>query len=221
MSIMIFMTEFRIRPYQPSDREDLRQIAADTAFFGEPLEALMEDRELFLDFFYRYYTDFEPEHAWVACADEAVVGFLTGCTDTRRQQRLLGRKILPGVFTGVLTGRYRFGPRTRTYVGGILKTALRGEHPSPNLATYPAHLHINLSERWRGQGLGGKLMTAYLNQLREIGLPGVHLETTDQNGIACKMYERFGFRLIARQTSQLWRFALAEPVEMRCYGLTL
>ena len=35
----------------------------------------MEDRNVFLDAFYAYYTDLEPEHAWVACADAAVVGF--------------------------------------------------------------------------------------------------------------------------------------------------
>ncbi len=215
------MTHFTVRPYQPSDREALRRIAADTAYFGEPIEALMEDRNLFLDFFYRTYTDFEPEHAWVAVADQEVAGFLTGCTDTRRQRSLMGRKILPGLFVGILAGRYHFGRLTRQYVAGIVRTALRGEHPEPDLNIYPAHLHINVAKPWRGHGLGRALMSAYLNQLRELGLPGVHLETTDRNAIACQLYERFGFRLIAARPSGLWQFAGEGQVEMRAYGLRL
>ncbi len=215
------MTDFTVRPYRPTDREALRRIAADTAFFGEPIEALMEDRRLFLDFFYRYYTDFEPQHAWIACAGDEAAGFLTGCTDTRRQRSLLNRKIFPGVAAGLLTGRYRFGPRARRYVREIGKTVLRGEHPEPDIRAYPAHLHINVDQRWRGHGLGRELMSAYLNQLRALGLAGVHLETTDRNEVACRMYERFGFQLLAARSSDLWRFALGEPVEMRVYGLKL
>jgi hypothetical protein len=57
------MPELLIRPYQPKDRESVFRIAADTAFFGAPIEAYMEDRNVFLDAFYAYYTDLEPEHA--------------------------------------------------------------------------------------------------------------------------------------------------------------
>ncbi len=213
--------QFQIRPYHKSDREALRRIAADTAFFGAPIEALMEDRRLFLDFFYRYYTDFEPEHAWVACAGEEVAGFLTGCIDTRRQQNLLGTKILPGLFAGLLTGRYRLGPLGRRYVAGIIKAALRGEHVDPDLDAYPAHLHINVAAPWRGHGLGRGLMMAYLIQLRELRLPGVHLGTTDRNVTACKMYERFGFELLNARKSGLWQFATGELVEMRSYGMRI
>ncbi len=214
-------TEFHIRPYQTADREALRHIAADTAFFGEPIEALMEDRSLFLDFFYRYYTDLEPEHAWIACAGDEAAGFLTGCTDTQRQQRELRSRILPGLFLGLATGRYRLGPLGRQYAAGAIKAALRGEHVDPDLDAYPAHLHINVAKAWRGCGLGRGLMSAYLNQLRELGLPGVHLGTTDRNVTACKMYERFGFRLLGTQKSDLWRFVTGEQVEMRSYGMRL
>ena len=199
----------------------MQRIAADTGYFGDPIEALMEDRNLFLDFFYRYYIDFEPEHLLIACVGSEVAGFLTGCTDTRRQRKLLGLKILPGVFLGLLTGRYRFGPKARRYVREMGKVALSGEHTEPDVESYPAHLHINVAETWRGHGLGRKLMSAYLDQLRALGLPGVHLETTDRNEVACRMYERFGFQLVAARSSDLWRFALGGPVEMRCYGLKL
>lgn len=44
-------TRWHIRPYYPNDRDALFRIAGDTAFFGNPIEAYMEDRRLFLDAF--------------------------------------------------------------------------------------------------------------------------------------------------------------------------
>ena len=79
-------TTLSIRPYQKQDRAGLMKIAADTAFFGEPIEKYMEDRRIFLDSFYAYYTDYEPEHCWVALDNQLVVGFLTGCANTTRQK---------------------------------------------------------------------------------------------------------------------------------------
>ena len=63
------------RSYRPADREALFRTAADTAFFGEPVEAFLYDRWLFCDAFYRYYVVYQPEHAWVACSDGQLVGF--------------------------------------------------------------------------------------------------------------------------------------------------
>ena len=40
-----------VRRYKPQDREDIFRIAADTAFFGEPVETLLEDRRVFCDAF--------------------------------------------------------------------------------------------------------------------------------------------------------------------------
>ena len=91
------MPELVIRPYQPADRETLFSIAAGTGYFGEPVEAFLEDRALFTGSFYAYYTDLEPEHAWVACADGIVVGYLAGCADTRSQLRRWVRSILPNL----------------------------------------------------------------------------------------------------------------------------
>jgi hypothetical protein len=101
-----------IRPYRATDRLAVFSIAADTAFFGAPLEAYFDDRRLFCDAFYAYYTDWEPEHGWIATAgepgrsEEHTVGFLMGCVDSSRHRQVLGGKILPGVVKRLLAGRY-------------------------------------------------------------------------------------------------------------------
>lgn len=59
-------------------------------------------------------------------------------------------------------------------------------------ARFPGHLHINLTERARNQGLGGKLVQAFLDDARKERLPGVHVVT----GAASRnvaFYKRLGF----------------------------
>jgi ribosomal protein S18 acetylase RimI-like enzyme len=202
-------------------------IAADTAFFGEPVEAYFDDRRLFCDAFYAYYTDWEPEHGWIATArepgggEDEMVGFLMGCVDSSRHRRILGGNILPGVVKRVLAGRYHLGRCTWRYLTGLGLGVLRREFPHTDLRRYPAHLHINLLPASRGFSLGRRLLEAYLNQLRELGLPGVHLNTTSQNVAACHLYERMGFRTLDARPNRLWRRFFDHPVENRLYGLEL
>ena len=215
------MPELLVRPYQLKDRETVLRIGADTAFFGAPIEAYMEDRNVFLEAFYTYYTDVEPEHAWVACADETVVGFLTGCVDSHFHGRRYVRFILPGLVSKVLRGKYRFGRRSIGYLSGLLGGWLRGEFTHADLETYPAHLHINVDSNWRGHGLGQRLMEAYLQQLRKLGVKGVYLDTTSLNEAACRLYEKIGFRILDARPDRFWAKWFGHPVENRCYGLRL
>jgi GNAT superfamily N-acetyltransferase len=207
-----------IRPFQPADREALLQIGAETAFFGQAIEHYMEDRRIFVDAFYTYYTDYEPEHAWVASEGKRVVGFLTGCVDSRAQARVMQRRIVPGLLLRFLSGHYRMGPKTWRYFRGVAAAALRSEIPPVDLVRYPAHLHINLLPDWRGKGLGSGLIQAYLQQLAQLSVPGLHLETTNLNEAACRLYERMGFHLLASHETRMYAAFVDRPVELRAYG---
>src|SRR5450759_2512469 len=215
------MPDLEIRPYQSADRQAFFRIGADTAFFGAPLEAYMEDRNAFLDAFYAYYTDLEPEHAWAACADGEVVGFLAGCVDTRVHNRKLLGVIVPRVAGNVLRGKYHFGKLSWQYLSSLLGGLLRRESTHVDLKLYPAHLHINVESAWRGYKLGQRLMEAYLGQLRELGITGVYLDTTSLNEAACRLYEKLGFRLLDARPNRFWAKCFGHPVDNRCYGLKL
>lgn len=210
-----------VRPYEPADRAAVLELAADMAFFGEPLEAFLEDRRLFTEAFCAYYTDLEPEHVWVACAEGRVVGYLFGCLDTPAQRRRWRREVLPRLIGRALGGRYHLGRLTARYVLAHACGLLRGEFPRVDLASYPAHLHVGVAAPWRGRGLGRKLLGAFLAQARAAGVPGAHLETTSQNVAACRLYERLGFRLLDARPTRLWAGLVDGPVENRCYGLKL
>ena len=215
------MVDVQVRPYQRTDRPSVFRIAADTAFFGEPVEAYLDDRRLFCDSFYAYYCDLEPEHGWVAYSDQAVVGFIMGCVDTALQLRRTRLHIWPRVLWGVVRGRYCLRRKTWQHAYDLIRASLHGESVHADLRAYPAHLHINVDKPWRAHGIGRRLMQACLDQLRELQVPGVHLNTTDQNEAACRLYEALGFRLLAAHGTGLWSHLLKSPVENRCYGLQL
>ena len=215
------MAEVEIRPYRREDWAAVYQIAADTAFIGDPLERYLDNRQIFYDAFYRYYTELEPEHGWVACEGETVVGFLMGCLDTATQRRRLFREILPPVAWRLLTGKYSVGSRTRSYGWHLLQAALRGEIVHCDLDLYPAHLHLNISAHSRGFGLGRRLMLVYLDQLGRLGVPGVHLSTTDRNYAACHLYESMGFQAVAAHRTRIWEHLVEGRVENRIYARRL
>jgi len=210
-----------VRPYRAADRDVVHRLAGDTAFFGGPIEVYLDDRRHFLGLFVSSYTDHLAEYAWVAEAKGQVVGYLTGCPDTLQHDRLLRRRILPGVLLRLLRGQYRLGAKSRRTVGRLALASLRGESPRVDTSLYPAHLHINVADGWRGRGLGRGLISACLEQLSSEGVAGVHLHTTTQNRQAVRLYQSLGFELLGACPTRQWEGVIAEPVQALLFGRRL
>lgn len=210
------MPEVLIRPYEQRDRDGVFRLAADTAFFGEPLERFLDDRQLFCDGMYAYYTDLEPEHVWVAAADGEVVGVLVACVDTAAHRRRWVARILPRIALGFLVGRYKLGARTCRHALRTMRAAVSGG-PKVDVRKYPAHLHVNVRAAWRQRGIGRRLLETSLDQLRSLRVPGVHLNTTDLNTAAGKLYESAGFRVADARASSQWAGLVPGTVTKVCY----
>ena len=121
----------------------------------------------------------------------------------------------------MIQGKYRLGGKTFTYAKYMTRGALRKEFPHVDHKQYPAHLHINVEAAMRGRGLGRIMLTVYLDQLREMSVPGVFLDTTDINAAACRLYESLGFMLLDKRQTRVWKDIIPGSVENRCYGLRL
>lgn len=208
-------------PYQPRHRDAVRRIYADTAFFGDPVEAFFDDRTLFADLGIDAYLDGYPDFAWVAESEGDVVGYIVGCPagDGAVRRRNLAR--WPGIFQRLATGRYRLGRKTFSYLRDQVLAAVRGELLEIRSDLYPANLHINLLPQYRGRGLGSALLGAYLSRLSSTGVPGVHAVATDRNPAALRLYRRFGFRVLAESTTGAWKRYLGGNVRLLAFGLLL
>lgn len=71
--------------------------------------------------------------------------------------------------------------------------------PREVVAAYPAHLHIDLLPRIQGIGLGRKMITRLLEELKARGASGVHLEVDINNRRAIGFYRHLGFETLMIQ----------------------
>lgn len=184
-----------VRPFEPGDRPAIRRICFETGYMGEPVAWQWRDAESFAELFTAYYTDHEPESAFVAERRGRVEGYLLGCVDTRRATSEAS------VFFRVLVRRgIAFRPGTAGFVwrsfGDVLGDGLRRRLPPPEEhdERWPAHLHIDLLPSLRGLGVGSRLMRAWMDHLHARSVPGCHLRTLGENERAIAFFSANGFR---------------------------
>ena len=202
-----------VRQYLPADREAVRQICCDTADRGEPVEHFFRDRDVFADLLLRYYLEDEPRSTWIATCDGRVVGYLTGCLESRRYRRVMAWRIVPAaVMTAV--GRGTLGhPQTWTLLTEGAAVWLRGgfEQRVPSLL-YPAHLHVNVREGFRGHAVGRMLIERFCEQAATAHAAGVHAIVREDNPTACAFFERLGFVQVSRHPTTLFTGSLHDTI---------
>ena len=214
------MSGVAIRPYEPRDRPAVREICCDTADNGGPMESFFPDRELLADLVTRYYTDYEPQSAWVAERDSAVVGYLTGCLDTARFRRVMAWRIVPVLLGKALARGTPWHPQVRALLRANAGDWFRGGLRSGvSLAEYPAHLHVDLLAATRGLGVGRALMARWFDQVRAAGLRGIHAGVNADNTDGCRFFEAMGFTVLDRQSRM--RLPDGRQVETLIYGRLL
>jgi len=189
-----------IRNYQASDRSAVREIACDTADAGGPVERFFHDRRIIADVLTRYYTDYEPGSLWVAECDGGVVGYLMGCLDTHRQQRVTRRRILPRVIVGAIARGVLLHAEAWRLLAAFAGTVILGGFPhAVDLIAYPAHFHINIREGFRGRGLGPQLVEAFRQQAGCAGVRGIHVVARGDNAGGRRFFEKMRFKLLGEK----------------------
>ncbi|UFR00586.1 GNAT family N-acetyltransferase [Streptomyces sp. Go40/10] len=183
-----------IRPYRTADRADVADVCVRTALVGGDSRAVYPDQRLMPSLFAEPYCHFDPDLAFVL--DDGggrAVGYIVGTADTERFVEDFRRDWIPR-----LAARYPepvAAPRTPTEE--MIRLL---HHPErmlvPELAAYPAHLHIDLLPPWQGQGHGRRLLRAFLDALHGKGVRAVHLGMVTANTAARAFYDRVGFHEI-------------------------
>jgi ribosomal protein S18 acetylase RimI-like enzyme len=209
--------EIRVRKFKVNDRAAVREINYSTALLGDSAVKFFDDQEIFTDALTRYFTDYEPQSCFVAESGSAIAGYLIGAKDTRvMDQVIAGKIILPLVLKAFFRGMF-FKPKNIIFLLGCVRSFVRGEFFAPSFhKDYPATLHINLREGFRGQALGGRLIEAYLNYLKSEGVKGVHLCTMADK--AAEFFTDHGFTLLHERKRSYFRSYLGRDVIGRVFG---
>ena len=186
-----------VRPYASADRRQVRRICYETGYMGEPADWFWRDSESFADMFCGYYTDREPESAFIVEIDGVVSGYLLGALDASAAWN-------PAVVGGrhILRRGIAFRRGTAPFVwrfmkDGLVDLALRRVKVSEldfEDPRWPAHLHIDLLPIARGRGAGRRLVSCWFERLRSANIAGCHLQTMAENTNAIAFFEAVGFR---------------------------
>ncbi|MBR8639761.1 GNAT family N-acetyltransferase [Streptomyces tuirus] len=180
-----------VRPYRPGDRPALDDICVRTAHHGQDSRPHYADPGVFPATFAAPYVHLEPELAFVLDDGQGqAVGYILGTADTERFAEAFRATWLP-----LVADHYPAPPEPpRTPDETIAHLLHRPERMVlPELAAYPAHLHIDLLPEWQGRGHGRRLMRAFLQALQGGGVPAVHLAMATANTRARAFYDRMGF----------------------------
>lgn len=194
-----------IRPARPDDARAAGHVAYETGFFGASAARYFPAPDLFARLWVGPYFAGAGAGLFVTHDACGVTGYVLGSPDPQRYRRALLR-VLPGTWRDT-------PPRALPAVTRYLLRAAR--HPAPHAPPdrYPAHLHLNLLPRARGQRLADPLLDAHLGTLRTLGVPGVQLSTTSENRAALAAYRRHGFEVRERRLTDLWTPWLGHPAE--------
>ena len=180
-----------------ADFPALSRICLETANAGSDATALYSDPALPGLRFVIPYARFAPEFAWVLEQQAEVVGYAVATPDTRAFEAELNQHWWPQ-----LQQQYRDYPPRAPLDSKVLDGILQPDTAAEQLvATWPAHLHINLLPAAQQGGWGRRLIEQLLHDLRAAGVPGVYLGVSLQNEKVCGFYQRLGFTPILRSNA--------------------
>jgi ribosomal protein S18 acetylase RimI-like enzyme len=184
-----------IRGYRPADLNAVYDVCVRTAEGGDGAVGVYKSDRLLGDIFAAPYVTREPGHVHVLDdGTGTAVGYILGTADTAGFVRWYRDVWIPETAD-------RMPPPADpplTPDDDMLALHRRPERMLvPELAGYPAHLHIDLLPDWQGKGWGRGLMSAFLAGMTAAGVPAVHLGMLTTNTSARAFYDRLGFHEIA------------------------
>lgn len=190
-----------IRSYRSDDLDALYDICLSTGAAGQDATALHNDGRLIGHIYAAPYGVLEPAQAIVAEDEAGVAGYIVGTFDTDVFAERLEQEWWPA-----LRQRYAdpdFSP-TEADRGRIATIMRPSANPSAIVAEYPAHIHMNLRPRLRGQGIGMALLQRWIGEARQAGVKGIHLGASASNAGGIAFWNKGGFLPLENNERTAW-----------------
>jgi GNAT superfamily N-acetyltransferase len=181
-----------IRPYRKEDLEAVYDICVRTGYLGGDTRPHYADPLILPEIFAGPYVTLEPEVAFVvADENDDAVGYIVATADTPAFVRRFREEWLP-----LVADRYPDFTAEPSNLDELMRKLLHWPERMliPEMAPYPAHLHIDLLPAYQGRGFGGRLIRTLRDTLAARGVPGLHLTMVIENANAYEFYRHMGFK---------------------------
>ena len=179
-----------IRGYRPDDLPALYDICLTTGASGQDATALHSDPELIGQLYAAPYGVLEPERVLLAEDSLGVAGYIVGTFDTDGFVARQERDWWPALRQRHAESSPAWTAADRQRIAAIHRPE---RNPEAIVARYPAHIHMNLRSRLRGQGVGTMLLQRWVAMARAAGVPGIHLGANAGNVGGIAFWQRSGF----------------------------
>jgi ribosomal protein S18 acetylase RimI-like enzyme len=166
----------------------LYRICLLTGDSGQDASHLYQDPDLLGHLYAAPYGVLEPELCFMLTHIGQPCGYVLGTKNS-----VAFRERCEEMWFPILRERYPYPAEGSTSKDATLIRYLHEGYRDRVREDYPAHLHIDLLPVGRGKGLGRKMMTTFLDKLRELDIPGVELGVGKRNIRAIGFYETMGF----------------------------
>ena len=169
----------KIRPYEKKDFRYVQDICMATSRCSEDVNPT--NRAVLCAMYCDYYLDNQADYCFVAVDEHDLpVGYVLCAVDVDDYVEQMQEMYLPLVRKVSSSDYFHFVAESK-----IAQRYVRHG--------YTAHLHINLFEEYRRQGIGTELLKTVENKLTEMFVEGAYLICDRKNQAARAFYEKNGY----------------------------
>jgi ribosomal protein S18 acetylase RimI-like enzyme len=196
-----------IRPYRPADHDAVYEVCVRTGAASQDARGLYSSDDLIPDIHAGPYLLIDPELAFVLDNGSRAVGYIIGTADTKAFVSAYTERWIPAMRARYPAPSPAPSPAQETAEDRQLASLFNpGRLIRPELAPYPAHLHINLLPDYQGGGFGRALVTQFLAAAAAHGASSAHLSVYTSNTAARGFYTRLGWTEVPASEPGPWTF---------------
>lgn len=187
--------EFKIRNYKSSDLDKLYEICLKTGDSGKDASMIYKDPFLLGHYYAAPYAVIHPELNFILTKNEIPIGYVLGTDNSELYYHKCEELWFPKLRDKYLLPEHN-NDSPDSKIIKLIYNGILPKLPKIMLDEYPAHLHIDILPEGQGQGMGKKLIFTFIDKLKELNVPALHLEVGKRNKDAIKFYEKIGFKQI-------------------------
>ncbi|WP_375387990.1 GNAT family N-acetyltransferase [uncultured Amnibacterium sp.] len=147
------------------------------------------------------YLAFAPEWCRVVVDRQGVAGYLLAVPSTAAFESWAEAEWWPPLRADTPADAPDLSPADQAVARLLAAPPLS---PPEVVAEHPAHLHVDLLERVRGQGFARTMIEDLCARLAAEGVPGVHLGVSPGNANAVGLYAHLGLEELSRGDGVIW-----------------